>query len=342
MFGFDVGCTFKKTVGSSALVGPRAREQDLRVIVNAFHGWAHNHGCQISHHPLYTAGAGLEDFEGMERFFSSSNDVAGVVRYASRFHYLQAFDLHFQQWDEDKYVSLSKSCCCMMHQNNHQRLHSPFTGSFLLNNYRQALAIIKENTPIINETLHRLGLERDAVMQWIVEEQDYLTSKAKGEYSQHALECDYLEALQQYRTARSLASTSILFSALTFKVSDAFESALSETNLIGAYGPGENYNTWASKTRQAETRRRHAQQRLVLRQVAVQTLELKLNIERTWHPSDNKYKEVEHYLNNRKFHQALNRLQSLIVQRLFELQKANVPGLSIIISPYFPPKRWGD
>lgn len=118
MLGFDVGCTFKKTVASSALVGPRAREQELRVIVNAFHGWAHNRGCQISHHPLYTTGAGLEDFEGMERFFSSSNDVAGVVRYASRFHYLQAFDLHFQQWDEDKYVALSKLTCfvrCIIH-----------------------------------------------------------------------------------------------------------------------------------------------------------------------------------------------------------------------------------
>lgn len=130
---------------------------------------------------------------------------------------------------------------------------------------------------------------------------------------------------------------SILDIVLIRVASDAFQSALSETNLVGAYEPGENYNTWASRTRQAETRRRHAQQRLVVRQVAVQTLELKLDIGRTWHPSDEKYKQVEHYLNNRKFHQALNRLQSLIVQRLFELQKANVPGLSRNISPFFPP-----
>jgi hypothetical protein len=32
---------------------------------------------------------GLEDLEGCERFFSRSNAMAGLVRYASTFHRLQ-------------------------------------------------------------------------------------------------------------------------------------------------------------------------------------------------------------------------------------------------------------
>lgn len=103
---FDIGCTFKKTIDSSKLLGPIAESQELYVLVNAFHGWAHNRACQLQHHPLFTQGAGIEDLEGMERLFAASNQVASLVRSASRFHWLQFYDLHFQQWDEDKYANL--------------------------------------------------------------------------------------------------------------------------------------------------------------------------------------------------------------------------------------------
>lgn len=106
--GFDIGCSFEKTVKSSSLVGPLAADQELEILVNAFHGWAHNRMCQLTYHPLFRPGSGLEDFETMERCFSASNDVAPLVRYASRYHYLQAFDLHFQQWDQDRYAALSQ------------------------------------------------------------------------------------------------------------------------------------------------------------------------------------------------------------------------------------------
>lgn len=105
----DIGCAFKKTIAASRLVGPIAAERELFVLVNAFHGWAHNRACQCEHHPLYTIGMGIEDLEGMERLFSSTNNVTPTVRHASRFHWLQAYDLHFQQWDADKYENLCKS-----------------------------------------------------------------------------------------------------------------------------------------------------------------------------------------------------------------------------------------
>lgn len=65
ILGFDIGYSFDATVRSSELVGPLAAERKLHILVNAFHGWAHNQTCQLEYHPLYTLGFGLEDLEGM-------------------------------------------------------------------------------------------------------------------------------------------------------------------------------------------------------------------------------------------------------------------------------------
>lgn len=92
----------------SHLLGQKAESQRLQVFVNAFHGWAHNRLCQLKYHPLYRVGVGLEDLETLEHVFSSSNSIAGPIRHATSFHWLQAVDLHFHQWDDEKYQELSK------------------------------------------------------------------------------------------------------------------------------------------------------------------------------------------------------------------------------------------
>lgn len=106
--GYDIGCSFTKTALASKLVGPKLVGKRMRFVVCAFHGYAHNRLCQLSYHPLYLDGYGLEDLEGMERVFSLSNTAARLVRYASRFHWLQYLDLHFLQWDDDRYAELSQ------------------------------------------------------------------------------------------------------------------------------------------------------------------------------------------------------------------------------------------
>lgn len=61
---------------------------------------------------------------------------------------------------------------------------------------------------------------------------------------------------------------------------------------------------------------------------SVLDLEFVLRIDRSWNPTDAKYIEVEDYVRKREFYQCLSKLQGLVVQRLFELQKARVPGMS--------------
>ena|ERR1700722_11998990 len=81
----------------------------MHFIVNAFHGHVHNRLCQLQFHPMYTTGVGIEDLEVCERVFSVSNSVAQLVCHASYFHWLQFINLHFAQWDFDKYLELSES-----------------------------------------------------------------------------------------------------------------------------------------------------------------------------------------------------------------------------------------
>lgn len=106
------GCVPKGTVASSSL-GQGAKEANLKIVVNTFHGFAHNRMCQLDNHPLYLQGFGNEDLETCERVFSSSNSTACVIRHASYYHWKQFLDLHFDQWDRDKYLELSKSATCL-------------------------------------------------------------------------------------------------------------------------------------------------------------------------------------------------------------------------------------
>lgn len=105
--GYDIGCGFAETADRSKMVGPKVRSRRAKITPNAFHGWLHHRLCQVQHHPLYQDGYGIEDLEEMERIFSSSNNVARCTRFASIFHWMQFFDLHFSQWDSDKYEELS-------------------------------------------------------------------------------------------------------------------------------------------------------------------------------------------------------------------------------------------
>ena len=84
----------------------KARDAEFHMVVGAFHGHAHNRGCQVNWHPLYVEGSGRADYEGCERIFLSSNNVAPTTWHASKFHRRQAYLEHFNFWDEDKYAAL--------------------------------------------------------------------------------------------------------------------------------------------------------------------------------------------------------------------------------------------
>ena len=106
VIGSDIWCSLSATLAAS-LIAQTVRTANMQLVVNVFHGHAHNHMCQLQYHPLYLPGTGLEDFETCEHVFSSSNATAVLICHASYFHYIQYLELHFSQWDADKYAELS-------------------------------------------------------------------------------------------------------------------------------------------------------------------------------------------------------------------------------------------
>ena len=63
--GHDIGCQFSTTLRNCSF-GDEANEKGLRIIVNAFHGHAHDHLCQLLFHTMYQLGLGIEDLESCE------------------------------------------------------------------------------------------------------------------------------------------------------------------------------------------------------------------------------------------------------------------------------------
>ena len=101
---YDIMCAFWMTLSKSSL-GAETVAFRLQGIVPAFHGHAHNRGCQVHWHPLYVEGVGLEDFEECERTFSHSNELASVTRLSTPYHRHQHINKHFYFHDLDKHAS---------------------------------------------------------------------------------------------------------------------------------------------------------------------------------------------------------------------------------------------
>ncbi|KAG1805993.1 uncharacterized protein BJ212DRAFT_1283028 [Suillus subaureus] len=172
--GSDIGCSLSKTVATSS-IQDNAVNYKLLLLVNAFHGHAHNCKCQLQYHPMYLRGFGLKDLETCECIFASLNATACLIHHASYFHYSQFHDLHFNQWDMDKYFELS---------------------CFIFNNYKQVIALISDFTKEL-DTYCLSFLEQDMDFKtWVAKELAYLDSIA-SEPAHDTLTVDYVEALEK-------------------------------------------------------------------------------------------------------------------------------------------------
>ncbi|KAG0705259.1 hypothetical protein DFH29DRAFT_800494, partial [Suillus ampliporus] len=183
--GYDVGCTFNKIVQDSPLLGAKAHNARIKFCVNAFHGYAHNCLCQVQHHPLYLSSFGLEDLKTMKHIFSASNGISYTMCYATQYHWTQALDLHFQQWDNDNYQESS---------------------NFFFFSFHQLLAwgLIHEYTDAVASLLSSLGLAEDDFEHWVDEEHQFLMD-LKEKPSDHGLSCSYVQALIDQDNAKQAA-----------------------------------------------------------------------------------------------------------------------------------------
>jgi Kyakuja-Dileera-Zisupton transposase len=66
--GYDIGCQFRETICRTSLDG-LADEKSLNFIVPGFHGYGHNHLCQLSFLPLYVKEWGLRISKAVSMHF---------------------------------------------------------------------------------------------------------------------------------------------------------------------------------------------------------------------------------------------------------------------------------
>lgn len=175
LLGYDIGCVFEGTVSRTSLAS-LFKSKGWWACVNAMHGYTHEFLCRLTFHPSGIHGMGLEDLETMERLFSAMNALAAGTRHMSEYRRRVFIDLFLQQWDCEKYQNL---------------------GNFLLNNYRQALKILDDNTLEVNHVLSERGLTGKDIVAYIEDEKEYF--HLLGCESEHdVIAIAYVEALQKF------------------------------------------------------------------------------------------------------------------------------------------------
>ena len=174
-----------------------AKARRLQIIVSAFHGYAHNHKCQLQFHPVYREGMGLEDFETAERLFSGIDPSARLIRHASNFHWMQYIDLALRQSDSDRYGELGS-----LFLHGSFQCSQPIVGNFLLGNYKQALTMITEYEHDVKLFQEATGYTDADFEQWHTEEHDYLNRACHKEHTDDEQKVAYVEALQKLDATR--------------------------------------------------------------------------------------------------------------------------------------------
>ncbi|KAJ7044323.1 hypothetical protein C8F04DRAFT_1027413 [Mycena alexandri] len=284
--GYDIGCKFGKMVRMHPALSKLAADNNLRALVGAFHGHAHNRRCQLSNLATYVSGMGLEDLEGCESYFSKSNALAATTRYATAFHRQQAITTYMKHTDTaDAYQGLSL---------------------LLANKYRRALKI-KASLPLLRQTMASMGVATRSVFEdWLEKEKTYLASLTK-EPEHETLQMEYYQKLVNLHDHEERLNQ-------MNGVETPFIPAPQDTTYAQA----------AAQTRRIETQRRHAGEVHTKTLAAVQDLEIRLGVGPRWVPGDKEWEDTAAMVTNRRYQRALDELEGLVVARMFELSKVNM------------------
>ncbi|KIY47079.1 hypothetical protein FISHEDRAFT_46032 [Fistulina hepatica ATCC 64428] len=281
--GYDIMCAFMKTLSSSSIAN-KVKSSRLVGVVPSFHGHAHSRSCQVDWHPNYVPGMGKEDAEGSERFFSRSNELAAGTRMCSQFHRRQQIDEYIWFNDDDKYASI---------------------GTFLYNNYRQALHTIRDEGLQLLQISKQYKLKAADYERFLKEERAYLKSLQK-EPAEVTQRCEYMELLQKYMAA-------LIDSR---KAREDFDS------IGGSRTPLTQIELGKIQRRFTQTANR-----VVLLDEELSRMEEVMGLPARWTTDTPEYVEGLKDQRERRFRQAVDEVERLVVQRLLELTKLNMSGV---------------
>ncbi|KAF7981823.1 hypothetical protein HWV62_31947 [Athelia sp. TMB] len=288
-FGKDLGGGYDigckfKSTLLRSPLAPLVRDLNYTSLVGSFHGHAHRRLCQLSHLATYTKGLGDEDLEGCERAFSKSNELASTIRHASVFHRKQAIDNYFR-YNDDLEVYYNLT-------------------TFLHNNYEHALDTLHSGPLSLAQAMVDLGVtEPSTFEQWRAEEQAYLEGLSR-EPLHETLEMEYYQKLVNLEASKHEYETS--------------------RTVWLAVGPAEAARGYASADLSIEAARRKLLATYEKDLKIVLDLEEKLDINTRWTPQSEEWARAGNMVAMRRYQRALDKLEGLIVARMFELTKMNM------------------
>ncbi|KAJ7799758.1 hypothetical protein B0H14DRAFT_3092767 [Mycena olivaceomarginata] len=207
--GYDIGCKFGKMVNAHPVLGPRARANNYRSLVGAFHRHGHNRLCQLCNLATYVSGVGMEPLEGCEILFSESNALAPSTRHASVFHRQQTIVNYLRQKDVETYGSLS---------------------TILVSKYKRALEA-KATAPALEEAMRQLGVtSKQEFVRWRAAEKAALEGLLH-EPPEETLSMEYYQKL--VNLAELKAQLDIIFAAeIPSGGEESYAAATSSTRRI--------------------------------------------------------------------------------------------------------------
>ncbi|KAI0349369.1 hypothetical protein OH77DRAFT_1514920 [Trametes cingulata] len=280
LVGYDIGCTFQGTIMRSSL-GPEFRRLECRCCVNAFHDQAP---------PIRDRRCRSRGPRNNGAIFSASNQLASVTRYASRFHQRVIINMFFKQWDDDKYANLA---------------------NMLLDNYRQALKIIDEDSATVQEALRQLQYSPEDLAHWEKEETVYFASVGTEDPASAAA-VEYVTLLRELRGIETQLG----------KLMSSFMTLLSEDYAFvrpGAPASNPVHYAHASETARTETQRRHLRKKWDQVVHEVISMEVRMGITTRWRPEMPEYISTLQYIAERDYQIALETLHGLVPTK-FALQ----------------------
>ncbi|KAE9387644.1 hypothetical protein BT96DRAFT_1004926 [Gymnopus androsaceus JB14] len=252
---YDVHCKLSKTVKRSPLKA-LAEWSNYLPVIGTMHGYAHERACQLLFLMLYIVGTGIEDGETCERYFNVTNALASITRHQSVFHRRQAIAEFI--YYHDNFETYSKS------------------SLFILNNYKQALGILKE-------------------------EGNYLRSLTKVPPVE-TLEMEYFMKLEGLDGCQA-------------RLREARETWRNyKFNQGRDQGPALKKRCW----NEMENERK-----LI---ADCQVLKWKLEIKDRWVNGSDKWCSVKKMVKEATYRKALDKLEGLLVARMFEMTRLNVAG----------------
>ncbi|KAG0703468.1 hypothetical protein DFH29DRAFT_981912 [Suillus ampliporus] len=173
-------------------------------------------------------------------------------------------------------------------------------ATMILNNYQQALNIVSTESVALEEAKVALDIKEEEEIEY------FRTLGDEPEWDIHVME--YVELLQRLRDIES--QTSEASSHFLVMTPSDYHFVIPPDGITNFYSSN------LSQTRKAET------QHLILQEVAA--MEVKMAISHRWQLSFPEYQATVKYMATHKYQRALDNLQHLVVQWLFELQRLNI------------------